>query len=142
MADTTNDKDLGTKGKSEGHTNKDKDKGFQPEAFYEAIAATVAARQLSWKQVSKETMVGTSTLTRMAQGRQPDAASLAALSAWAGINPAEFVKRPGGAITTAEPLSAALTLLRADPKLKPEDAKALEAIIKAAYNQFRRDPEE
>lgn len=83
-------------------------------------------------------MVGASTLTRMAQGRHPDAASLAALSAWAGINPAEFVKRPGKTAAVREPLSAALTLLRADPKLKPDDAKALEAIIKAAYNGFRK----
>lgn len=119
--------------------DKDKDKGFQAEAFYEAIATTVEARNVSWKQVSKETNVGASTLTRMAQGRQPDAASLAVLSAWAGINPAEFVKRPGMAPAEKEHLSAALTLLRADPKLKPDDAKALEAIIKVAYNQFKTD---
>lgn len=120
-------------------TDQDKGKGFQAEAFYEAIATTVEARGISWKQVSKETNVGASTLTRMAQGRQPDAASLAALSAWAGINPAEFVKRPGQPPVVKAHLSAALTLLRSDPKLKPEDAKALEAIIKVAYNQFRTD---
>lgn len=116
----------------------DKDKGFQAEAFYEALATTVEARHVTWKKVSAETGVSASTLTRMAQGRQPDAASLASLSAWAGINPADFVNRYGRKHTTQEPLAAALTLLRADPKLKPQDATALEAIIKAAYSQFRK----
>lgn len=116
----------------------DKDKGFQAEAFYEALSTTVEARKVTWKQVSKETRVGASTLTRMSQGRQPDAASLAAISAWAGINPADFVNREGRKAAIQEPLTAALTLLRADPKLTPQDATALEAIIKAAYSQFSR----
>ena len=113
-------------------------KNFDADAFYEALAATVAAREVTWKQVSRDTGVSATTLTRMAQGRSPDAASQAALSAWAGINPADFVKLPMKK-TAREPLAAALTLLRADPKLKGEAATALEAIVKAAYSQLRKD---
>lgn len=113
-------------------------KNFDAEGFYEALANTVAARKITWKQLSRETGVSTTTLTRMAQGRSPDAASQAALSAWAGINPADFVKLPKRK-EAREPLSAALTLLRADPKLKGDAATALEAIVKAAYNQLRKD---
>src|SRR2546425_294346 len=69
-------------------------KGFDSEGFYSALAATVEAKSVSWKQVSTDTGVSASTLTRMAQGRHPDAASLAALSAWAGLNPADFVSIP------------------------------------------------
>jgi len=39
----------------------------------------------------------------------------------------------GAKKASPEPLAAITTLLRADPKLKPEGVKALEAIIRAAY---------
>ena len=116
----------------------DADKNFDAEAFYEALANTVGARKVTWKEVSRVTGVSATTLTRMAQGRSPDAASQAALAAWAGLNPATFVKMSGKR-PTQEPLAAALSLLRADPKLKPEAVTALEAIIKTAYNQLRKD---
>ena len=115
----------------------DADKNFDAEAFYEALADTVQARKVTWKHVSRVTGVSATTLTRMAQGRSPDAASQAALAAWAGLNPADFVKLPGRR-PCQEPLAAALTLLRADPKLKPEAATALEAIVRTAYNQLRK----
>lgn len=111
-------------------------KGFRPEAFYNAIVKTVTSRGLTWKQVSHETKVSSSTLTRMAQGRQPDAASLAALSAWAGINPANFVEGAKKHVHP-EPLAEISTLLRADPNLKPDAVKALEAIIQAAYETLK-----
>jgi transcriptional regulator with XRE-family HTH domain len=116
----------------------DADKNFDAEAFYEALADTVKARDVSWKQVSLDTGVSTTTLTRMAQGRSPDAASQAALAAWAGLNPADFVQTRGKR-PIQEPLAAALTLLRADPKLKGEAATALEAIVRTAYSQLRKD---
>ena len=74
------------------------------------------------------------TLSRMARGRQPDAASLTALSAWAGLNPTDFVdgpKRP------PEPLALATKLLRQDPNLDARGAEALEEIMRAAYERFR-----
>ena len=69
-------------------------KGFNGEAFYNAIVITVESRKKTWKHVAEETGVGASTLARMAKGSKPDAASLAALSAWSGINPSDFVKSP------------------------------------------------
>ena len=116
----------------------DADKGFHAEAFYDALAITVKTREQTWKQVSKETGVSPSTLTRMAQGRRPDAASLAALSAWAGINPADYVDMPKKP-RNSEPLVAISTLLRADSNLKPDAAKALQAIIEAAYENLRKE---
>jgi transcriptional regulator with XRE-family HTH domain len=117
----------------------DADKNFDADAFYEALADTVEARKVPWKEVSRVTGVSTTTLTRMAQGRSPDAASQAALAAWAGLNPADFVKLPGKRRPSQEPLAAALTLLRADPKLNPRAVTALEAIVRTAYNQLRKD---
>lgn len=112
------------------------DKNFDAEGFYAAIAATVVARGLTWKQVGRETGVSTTTLTRMAQGRRPDAASLAALSAWAGVNPADFVRLE---ITNRqpEPLAKISALLRSDQRLKPEAARTLDVMIRTAYGQLR-----
>jgi transcriptional regulator with XRE-family HTH domain len=112
-------------------------KGFDSEAFYRAISATVEARKLNWKQVSTETGVSQSTLSRMASARQPDAASLTALAAWAGLNPTEFV---AGERRHPEPLALVTKLLREDPNLDRQGADALEAIIKAAYDKFRNQP--
>jgi len=112
-------------------------KGFDSEGFYSALATTVAAKKITWKQVSTDTGVSASTLTRMAQGKYPDAASLAALSAWAGLNPGDFVSISRKKKTGPEPLAAITTLLRADPRLQPDAAKALEAIVRAAYDKLK-----
>lgn len=116
-------------------------KGFNGDAFYRALENTVAARSKTWKQVSLETGVSASTLARMAQGRRPDAASLAALSAWAGLNPSDFVVAPYKA-QQPEPIAQISTLLRTDPHLDPESAEAVEAIVRAAYERLRKpEPE-
>lgn len=114
------------------------DKGFDGDAFYRALEVTVLARSCSWKQVAEQTGVGASTLTRMAQGRRPDAASLAALSAWAGLNPSDFV-RALYKTSRPEAMAGISTLLRSDPKLDSQAAEAIEAIVKAAYERFKKD---
>src|SRR5205809_5227304 len=113
------------------------DKGFDGDAFYRALEATVSARSKTWKQVASETGVSASTLTRMAQGRGPDAASLAALSAWAGLNPSDFVKAPYKG-SRPEAIAQISTLLRTDPNLDTQSAAALEAIMKTAYERLRK----
>ena len=116
------------------------DKNFDADGFYAALAATVVSRGLTWKQVGQETGVSATTLARMSQGRRPDAASLAALSAWAAINPADFVSlaRKGEA-PRPEPLAQISTLLRSDRRLGPEAAKALDVMIRTAYEQLRSE---
>lgn len=112
------------------------EKSFDSEGFYSALSATVVAKATTWRQVSRETGVSTTTLTRMAQGRRPDAASLAALSAWAGINPADFV-RTESAKSKPEPLAQISTLLRSDRRLNAEAARTLDVMIQTAYSQLR-----
>jgi len=116
------------------------DKGFNGEAYYRALEATVSARRKNWKQVAAETGVSASTLTRMAQGRKPDAASLAALSAWAGLNPSDFVQA-AYKVARPESLAQISTLLRGDPNLDSEGAEAVEAIVRAAYERLRKNRE-
>ena len=112
-------------------------KGFNGDAFYRALEATVAARSKSWKQVALETGVSASTLARMAQGRRPDAASLAALSAWAGLNPSDFVDAPYK-VATPQPMAQISSLLRSDPHLDSDAAEAVEAIVRAAYERLKK----
>ena len=108
---------------------------FDFAAFYKALSGIVAARDVSWKVVSEETGVSQSTLSRMSKGRQPDAASLTALSAWSGMNPVDFTSAP-----KAEPDAVAKVsrLLRADPNLDDDGAETLEAIIATAYERLKR----
>jgi transcriptional regulator with XRE-family HTH domain len=117
--------------------NNSENKGFDGDGFYRALEATVEIRGVNWKKVSEATGVSPSTLTRMAQGRRPDAASLAALSAWAGLNPSDFVDAPYRA-AQPEPMAQISSLLRADPALDVEAAEAVEAIVRAAYQRLRK----
>ena len=112
-------------------------KGFDGDAFYRALGGVVSTRGKTWKQVSGETAVSASTLARMAQGRRPDAASLAALSAWAGLNPSDFVDAPYKP-TSPEPLSRISSLLRNDPSLDKQAAETMDAIVRAAYERLRK----
>ena len=108
---------------------------FDFAAFYKALGATVATRDISWKAVSEQTGVSQSTLSRMSRGRQPDAASLTALSAWSGINPVDYTTAPR---KDPEAVATVSRLLRADPNLDEDGADALEAIIITAYERLKR----
>lgn len=110
---------------------------FDFPSYFKSLAATVTSRRANWKMVSQATGVSQTTLSRMAHGRQPDAESLAKLSAWAGLNPGDFVS---GAKRAPESLALMGKLLREDPNLDSQSAEALEAIFETAYNRLRRDP--
>lgn len=111
------------------------DKGFDAEAFYKALAVTVAARGISWKKVAQDTGVSATTLTRMAQGRKPDAASFAVLAAWGGLDVKDFVNVE--AASAPESLAMATHFLRGDPHLNESQKSALEAMLTSAYRTMR-----
>lgn len=77
---------------------------FDLARFYDALDRARQARRVSWREIGRATGVSSATLSRIASGRHPDCASLAALSAWAGINPAKYslppaqVARPAGQV--------------------------------------------
>jgi transcriptional regulator with XRE-family HTH domain len=115
----------------------DREKIFDFEGFYRALDATRESRNLNWKQVGEEASVGTSTLARMGQNRRPDADGLAALAAWSGLNPGDFVlysTKP----SAPEALAQISKALRSDPNLERQDADALEDIVRAAYARLQR----
>lgn len=109
------------------------------EALYAALDSKRQVERLSWRELAHQLGVSPSTFTRMAQGRRPDVDTFAALLRWLGM-PAERLMRP----TTerqeeVEPVAMISSYLRADRNLSPEDAKALEEIIRVAYRHLKRD---
>ena len=116
---------------------------FDSDGFYAALDRAVSARKVTWKDVSVATGVSQTTLTRMGQGRKPDAASMAALSAWAGINPASFVAGSFPRPAAGQTLQQVALLFRQDAALSPVARRKLEAIVETAYNSLKEDvPEE
>lgn len=111
---------------------------FDAEGFYAALDSERQARRLTWKQVAAQAEVAASTLTRMGQGRRPDIDGLAALASWAGIDVKVFYRTAYSDQRTAEPLTKITALLRADKNLSGESAKALESMLKSAYEHMRK----
>jgi transcriptional regulator with XRE-family HTH domain len=110
---------------------------FDADAFYHVLDAERTERGLTWKDVAAQAGVSQSTLTRLGQGRRPDVDSFARLVAWGGFTADQFVQPPkheqaGGFITNLP------AYLRSDPHLDERGVRALETIIRAAYDQFRR----
>lgn len=112
---------------------------FDFQGFYQALNSTRESRQVSWKQVGEQAGVSPSTLARMSTNRRPDADGLAALSAWASLNPADFIERgqPRPRRDT-EPLARISKLLREDHRLSKASAKTLDDIVRAAYAQLAK----
>ena len=112
---------------------------FDSGAFFAALDGERQARQLTWRKVADESGVSASTLTRIAQGKRPDVDSLAALSAWSGLEVDTFV-RGKSAKKEAEPLAMISSYLRSDPQLNEEAATALDELVKVAYKRMSRGP--
>jgi transcriptional regulator with XRE-family HTH domain len=111
---------------------------FRNEAFYHALDGHRQAKQLTWKSVAEQAEVSASTLTRIAQGKRPDVDTLAALCKWSGLSADDFM-RTHDDVAKPEPLGQIMALLRADKNIAPEGAAAIEVMIKAAYEQFRKE---
>jgi transcriptional regulator with XRE-family HTH domain len=108
---------------------------FDEVAFYAAINRQRESKRLTWKQVAEQSGVSASTLTRMGQGKRPDVGGLAALLAWSGLKADDFIRTDKE--VSAEPLAQIVAYLRANANLSTSSADAMEAIIKAAYEQFK-----
>lgn len=109
---------------------------FDNEGFFAALDAQRIARGMTWKQVADSAKVSASTLTRMSQGKRPDVDSLSALVNWSGLDSRQYVGKVSKPVTT--PLEQVVAQFRADPHLSKESAAALEAVVKATYEQLRK----
>ena len=108
--------------------------GFNVSAFYEVLAAIMASRETTWRLLARETGIPAGTLRRLGQGRCPDATALATVSAWASLNPADYVVPRNGTATVV----AIAAVLRSDPNLGPAAARDLETIVYLAYDGLKQ----
>lgn len=109
---------------------------FDSNRFYTDLDATRVGRKLTWKDVGAEARVNPSTLSRMSQGQRPDATALASLSAWSGLNPADYVthiERPARPDTLTQISSS----LSQDPRLTPESAAMMRDTIQKLYDALQ-----
>ncbi len=112
-------------------------RGFNLSAFCEVLAEVMASRKITWTLLARETGVRRAALSRMAQGALPDAPTIAVLSAWANLNPADFLVM-GKSWRSPYSLAEISTVLESDPSLTPAAAQDLETIIYLAYTSFRQ----
>lgn len=109
---------------------------FDCDGFYASLDEIRRTKGISWKKLADQTKVSASTLTRMGQGKHPDADSLTMLSAWSSLNPADFVTDEEMKSRETESLPKLLALLRADTSLSPEALAAIQDVLNGAYSRY------
>ncbi|MGF6313155.1 transcriptional regulator with XRE-family HTH domain [Bradyrhizobium sp. i1.8.4] len=110
---------------------------FDVEALQAALDSERIARDLNWKDVSAQSGVSASTLTRLTQGKRPDVDSLTALTHWLGLSADRFMRLPQRGFGSASPLARISSILRDDPNLNKDAATALDEMIKSTYARLR-----
>jgi transcriptional regulator with XRE-family HTH domain len=109
-------------------------------ALYVALDARRNREGMSWRELAKKLELSPSVFTRLAQGRQPEVGSYARMTNWLGVSMDDFVERDKPSEQEAEnTVEAIACYLRADKALKPESARAIETIVRAAYEEMAED---
>jgi transcriptional regulator with XRE-family HTH domain len=92
----------------------------------------LARDSLKLRDAAAQAGVSAATLSRVLNGKVPDTATFAALVKWLGVSADLFIDRDRE-VSGAEAIEAHL---RADRTLPPATAKALAALVRAAYADF------
>jgi transcriptional regulator with XRE-family HTH domain len=107
------------------------------QALYNAVDGKRQVRGVSWRELARELDISPSTFTRMAQGRRPDVDTFATLLRWLGMTSDLFAQSERKRIVQSEPMAMISSYLRSAKNVTPEEAAALEGIIKAAYKHLK-----
>jgi len=106
-------------------------------ALYVALDARRNKEGISWRTLASTLDLSPSIFTRLAQGCQPEVNSYARMTSWLGVSMDDFIERNKPSEAEAEnTVEAIASYLRADKALKPESAKAIETIVRAAYEEM------
>lgn len=109
------------------------------EALYAALDQKRQVERLSWRELAQKLEISPSTFTRMAQGRRPDVDTFAILLRWLSMPVESFMVAMEGDVGEQEPLAMISSYLRAAKNMRPEDAQALDEIIRVAYRRLARE---
>jgi|SRR6266536_3762224 len=85
----------------------------------------------SIRQAAAEAGVSFSTLSRVEAGAQPDLATFLRLCAWLGVPPERFFR--AGAQRPASTVDDVTSYLFADPRLSPDAAERIAAVVRDLY---------
>lgn len=107
---------------------------FDPIRFHRLLDDVRIERGISWSEIARLTGVSASTLTRIGQGRMPDADNLSALVAWAGLDANAVL----GVTPHQEddPITAVRIALRNDPLLDTDQIDAIVTTVRALRDAF------
>lgn len=111
---------------------------FDAARFFREVDQRRRDRSLSWRELARKLSISPSTFSRMSQGRRPDIETFLKLITWLGSPAETFVD----GIEHSEPaqhldtLGQILRTLRSDSSLAPDDADALQDIVRVAYRRF------
>lgn len=111
-------------------------------ALHGALDAAREAKGLSWRQLARVLDVSPSTLSRLANGKNPDVDAFATMVRWLEVPAEKFMIDEDELQRRAElpDLVAELApLLRARPDLEKEDVEHLETLIGSAVRRFNAD---
>lgn len=86
---------------------------------------------LSLRQAAAEAGVSFSTFARVEDGSQPDLVSFTKLCAWLGLPPSQFFSPV--ATRRQNPVEVAVAHLHADPRLRPDHADKIAAMLRSMY---------
>lgn len=102
------------------------------------IEEKVARDNLKLREAAVASGVSAATLSRVINGKVPDTATFVALVRWLDVSADLFIDR-GNQPTELAPTAGPAVIeahLRADRTLPPATAKALAALVRAAYVDF------
>lgn len=107
---------------------------FDPIRFHRLLDDVRIERGISWSEIARLTGVSASTLTRIGQGRMPDADNLSALVAWAGLNANAVL----GVARRKEddPITTVRIALEGDPLLAPDQIDAIVTTVSTLRDAF------
>jgi transcriptional regulator with XRE-family HTH domain len=110
---------------------------FSDRAFFAALEDRRRSEDLSWRELGRRLELSPSTFSRLSRGRRPDVETFIKLIAWLNISPDAFITGLTEEGEAQDPMVSISSVLRADPKLSPEAAGAIEELVRLAYNRLR-----
>lgn len=113
-------------------------------ALHGALDRARASKDLSWRELARQIGVSASTMSRLAQGQNPDINAFARMVRWLNVQAEAFIVedgRPVNAPGEEEPelIAQLAPLLRARKDLGARDVQLLEDLISSAVRRFRAD---
>jgi len=106
-------------------------------ALYSALLGKKEEEGRSWRAISRDLGIDNAIFTRLYKGSRPDGDTLLTLTAWLGVSPERFMSGQAAERDERRDTMVAIrTHLRADRRLSDQSAEAIEAVVRAAYDQL------